>query len=161
MTRASCLVLGIGNLLLSDEGVGIHVVRALEAAGLPPGVDVLDGGTGGFRLISCFQEYDHLVLVDACLDGQPVGTTAVIQPRFASDFPRALSAHDIGLRDLIESVALLGPLPNMFLVTISVAAEQPHGIELSGPVQAAVPRAAAQVRQLAASLASPPACSKK
>jgi hydrogenase maturation protease len=161
MTRASCLVLGIGNLLLSDEGVGIHVVRALEAAGLPPGVDVLDGGTGGFRLISCFQEYDHLVLVDASLDGQPVGTTAVIQPRFANDFPRVLSAHDIGLRDLIESVALLGPLPNMFLVTVSVAAEQPPGIELSGPVQAAVPRAAAQVRQLAVSLASPPACSKK
>ena len=75
------------------------------------------------------------MIVDATIDGQPTGTITVTQPRFASDFPRVLSAHDIGLRDLIESATLLGPLPQMFLVTVSVAADQPMGTELSPPCE--------------------------
>ena len=152
MTRAPCLILGIGNLLLSDEGVGIHVVRSMETEGLPAGVDLLDGGTGGFRLISCFQEYEHLVIVDATIDGQAEGTITVTQPRFASDFPRVLSAHDIGLRDLIESATLLGPLPRLFLVAISVAPEQPMCTELSPPVRAILGRAVEQVQDLVTSM---------
>lgn len=152
MTRAPCLVLGIGNLLLSDEGVGIHVVRALESKRRPADVDLLDGGTGGFRLISCFQDYENIVIVDAMVGRQPPGTSTVTRPRFANDFPRVLSAHDLGLRDLIESAALLGKLPVMFLVAISVAAQQPLGTELSPPVRAAVDGAVAQVQRLVESI---------
>jgi hydrogenase maturation protease len=144
--------LGIGNLLLSDEGVGIHVLSALEAKGLPADIDLLDGGTGGFRLISCFQDYENIVIVDAMVGGQPPGTMTVTQPRFASDFPRVLSAHDIGLRDLIESATLLGELPAMFLVAVTVAAQQPVGTELSPPVRAAVGGAVAQVQRLVESI---------
>ena len=68
MTCDGCLVLGIGNLLLSDEGVGIHVVRALENVPLPPHVCLMDGGTGGFSLIPFFQDYEHVVIVDAAID---------------------------------------------------------------------------------------------
>ena len=62
------------------------------------------------------------------------GTVSVTRPQFASDFPRVLSAHDIGLRDLLETAALLGPWPRMFLVTVSIAAGQSPGVELSSPV---------------------------
>ncbi len=138
MTQSSVLVLGIGNVLLGDEGVGVEAVRALEDIELPPGVDLLDGGTGGFHLLGCFQEYPTVLILDATLDDQEPGTVSVTQPRYAADFPRVLSAHDIGLRDLLESAAILGPLPQMFLITISIAAKQHIHIGLSPPVRAAV-----------------------
>ncbi len=135
-----CLVLGIGNLLLCDEGVGVHVIRKLQQQenDLPKDVELLDGGTGGFHLLGCFRDHEVLVIVDASLDGKPPGTVAVTQPRFAYDFPRVLSSHDIGLRDLIESATLLGPLPQMFLITVSIASDQPMGLELSDSVAAAI-----------------------
>ncbi|HSB36715.1 MAG TPA: hydrogenase maturation protease, partial [Thermoanaerobaculia bacterium] len=114
------LVLGVGNVLLGDEGVGVHAVRRMEQEAWPPHVRLLDGGTGGFHLLSLFQEYGRIVLVDATMDGQPPGTVRVIRPRFASDYPRTLSAHDIGLKDLVESAALLGHAPEVVLVAISV-----------------------------------------
>ncbi|MDH3718703.1 MAG: hydrogenase maturation protease [Planctomycetota bacterium] len=155
MTRPKCLVLGIGNLLLSDEGVGVHVVRALQDVELPGHVELLDGGTGGFHLLGCFQDFACLLIVDATLDEKPPGTVSVRQPRFASDFPRVLSSHDIGLRDLIESATLLGDLPRMFLITVSIAADQPMGLELSVPVRAVIEQVVQQVRTIVQDLVDP------
>ncbi len=115
------LVLGIGNVLMGDEGVGVHVVRRLEQEDLPAHVALLDGGTGGFHLLAELASHDPVVMIDATIDGQPPGTVSVIEPRYASDFPRTLTAHDIGLRDLIVSATLLGQLPRMQLVTVSIA----------------------------------------
>jgi len=143
------LVLGVGNVLLQDEGVGVHVARHLEQGnGLPRNVRVVDGGTGGFHLMGLLSEHDPVVFVDATLDGRPPGSLAVRQPRFASDFPRVLSAHDIGLRDLIEAVALLGHLPRMYLVTVSVAAGQPPQVGLSPPVAGALEGAVQEVQRI-------------
>jgi hydrogenase maturation protease len=103
-------------------------------------VTVAEGGTGGFHLLSYLQDYETVILVDATMDGAPAGTVSLLEPHYASDFPRSLSAHDIGLRDLIESAALLGPLPRMFLITVSIDTVQPTGLSLSGPVEAALPR---------------------
>jgi len=142
------LVLGIGNVLLGDEGVGVHAVRLLEQDAWPPHVKLLDGGTGGFHLLSLFQEFDRIVLVDATMDGKPPGTVRVIRPRFASDYPRTLSAHDIGLKDLVDSAALLGLKPDVVLVVVSVKT-LPEGLhaELSPEVAAALPRVSALVRE--------------
>lgn len=140
-------MLGIGNLVMSDEGVGVLAARRLEEEGVPPGVTVVDGGTGGFHLLSYFAEHDPIVLIDAALDGRPPGAVSVIEPRFLSDFPRSLTAHDIGLRDMIESAALLGPLPKMYLVTISVASVQPVSVVVTPEVEAAIPEALLAVRR--------------
>jgi hydrogenase maturation protease len=148
MTAPRLLVLGIGNLLLGDEGVGVHAVRRLEKEGLPPDVALVDGGTGGFHLLSYFEDYNPIVMIDATMDGRPPGTVALIQPRFASEFPRALSAHDIGLRDLIESAALLRPLPRILLITVSIASMQPMEIELSPPLRDALPAITDLVRKI-------------
>lgn len=142
------LLLGIGNVLMGDEGVGVHVARRLEALGLPPNVHVLDGGTGGFHLLGELARYDPVVMIDATMDGQPAGTVSVIEPRYASDFPRTLTAHDIGLRDLIESATLLGQLPRMRLITISIDDMQAMQTTLSTPVAAAVPEVIARIREL-------------
>lgn len=148
MRRQCVIVLGIGNLLMGDEGVGVHAVRRLAAEILPDGVDVVDGGTGGFHLLSLFQDYPAMVMIDATMDGRPPGTVDVIEPRYASDFPRVLSAHDIGLRDLVESAALLGPLPRIHLVTVSIAKLDGLSLEMSPAVEAAVPRAVEAARAL-------------
>ncbi len=144
------LVLGIGNVLMGDEGVGVHVVRRLEQEDLPAHVALLDGGTGGFHLLAELASHDPVVMIDATIDGQPPGTVSVIEPRYASDFPRTLTAHDIGLRDLIVSATLLGQLPRMQLVTVSIAGVQPMQMTLSAPVETAVPRVVEQVWQLIA-----------
>ncbi len=136
----SLLVLGIGNVLMGDEGAGVHAAWRLQRESLPPGVTVVDGGTGGFHLLSYLQDYETVILVDATMDGELPGTVSLLEPRYASDFPRSLSAHDIGLRDLIESAALLGPLPRTFLITVSIDTVQPTGPQLSAPVEAALPR---------------------
>jgi len=148
--RPRTLVLGIGNLLMGDEGVGVLAARALAGAELGDDVTVLDGGTGGFHLLSCFDGIDRLILVDAAADGAPAGTVRSLQPRFLSEFPRALSAHEIGLRDLLETATLLGDLPPTELVTVSVEEPFEVGAELSPPVAAAVPVVVRRVRELLA-----------
>jgi hydrogenase maturation protease len=125
------LILGIGNILLGDEGIGVHAIKYLEQQQLPDFVDLLDGGTGGFYILSVLETYKTIIMIDATLDDLPAGTLNVIEPKFASDFPKALSSHEIGLKDLIESAALLNHLPKIYLITVSVKEIQDISLELS------------------------------
>ena len=80
------LVLGIGNVLLGDEGVGVHVIQQLEKHEMPTHVTLLDGGTGGFHLLSYLQDYSRVILIDATLDGKEPGTISLIYPKFSNEF---------------------------------------------------------------------------
>ena len=133
--KQEILVLGIGNILLGDEGIGVHAVRALENKTYPGHISFLDGGTGGFHLLSIFQQYKKIILIDATLDGQSPGKVSLLKPKYARDFPQTLSAHDIGLRDLVNSSALLGFFPEISLITISISDNQPLSMELSPEVK--------------------------
>ena len=115
-SRSDILVMGVGNLLLGDEGVGVHAVEYINKRELPPGVDLLDGGTGGFHLLSLVNDYSKMVIIDAADDGNEPGTVRVIKPRFSSDFPKALTTHDIGLKDLIEPATALEQLPEIYIL---------------------------------------------
>lgn len=128
------LILGIGNVLLGDEGIGVHAVRKMEEKIWPGNVRLLDGGTGGFHLLSVFQQYKKIILIDATLDSNKPGKVSLLKPRYAADFPQTLSAHDIGLRDLVNSSALLGFLPEIFLITVSISENQPLSMDLSREV---------------------------
>lgn len=145
--RTPVRIIGIGNLLMGDEGVGVHVARHLaEKCQLPEGVDCLDGGTGSLVLLEPLQTADRIILVDATMDGAPPGTLRRLVPKFASEFPPALAAHDIGLRDLLDSFYLMGDEPpDVTLFTISIAEMQNMVAELSPKVAAAVPLAASMV----------------
>jgi hydrogenase maturation protease len=128
---APVLVLGIGNVLMGDEGVGVHVVRRIELEPLPTNVRCLDGGTGSFLLLESMQEAARVVLIDATVDGNPPGTLRRLTPRFSSEYPATLTAHDIGLKDLLDAAYLLGGLLDVTLFTISIAAPQDLGMDLS------------------------------
>ena len=133
---------------MGDEGVGVHAIRELQHEPLPSGVELLDGGTGGFHLLSYLQDFQRVIMIDATMDGKPPGTTSVLRPRFASDFPRALSAHDIGLRDLVETAILTHRLPDIHLITVSIAKIQHMHMELSPDVHAALPDVTGRVREI-------------
>ena len=138
-TASGILVLGIGNLLMGDEGAGVHYALLMEAENLPENVDVMDGGTAGFQLLEALESHAHIIMVDATLDGGKPGTIREIRPRFSSDFPKSLSTHDIGLKDLIEALYLAGRVPGIHLFTVSIAAVQPMQIDLSPAVEAVLP----------------------
>ena len=142
------LILGIGNVLMGDEGVGVHSIKALEKKSLSQEVDILDGGTGGFHLMAYFQEYVNVIMIDATMDKKPAGTVSVIEPKFASDFPKSLSAHDIGLKDMIESITILGNVPKIYLITVTIDSVQSMQMELSDKVKAAIPNVFQKIEEL-------------
>lgn len=140
-------VIGLGNILQRDEGAGIHAVRHLRDRGaLPAEVECMDGGTGGFILLEALQDARRVILIDATDDGQAPGTITRRAPRFARDYPPSLAAHDIGLRDLLETSELLGRAPATLLFTISIRMPQELGTELSPEVAASMPHLATLVR---------------
>ena len=144
----SILVMGVGNYLMGDEGIGVHIIQEMAKMDLPENVDILDGGTGGFTLLGCFEAYPVIVFVDATMDGKSPGTLSLIEPRFASDFPNALSVHDVGLKDMVEAVYLMDEVPEIYLLTISIAELKPMTIELSEAVKGSIPQAIDKIIQL-------------
>ena len=138
MIKNNTLILGIGNYLMADEGLGVHLAERLLKEELPLGVDVLDGGTGGFHLLEYFEQYERVIIVDATLDGQQAGTIRLIKPHFASDFPQAMSTHDIGLKDLVGALQLLGTMPEIDLYVVSIKSIQEQGVELSQEISIAI-----------------------
>ena len=82
------MVLGIGNILLGDEGVGVHTVRELDELDLPDNVTCLDGGTGGLNLLEPMQNADHVIIIDATIDDAPIGQLRRLVPKYSRDYPR-------------------------------------------------------------------------
>ncbi|MCP4993214.1 MAG: hydrogenase maturation protease [Gammaproteobacteria bacterium] len=108
------LILGIGNILLTDEGAGIHILNYLEQHfHLPAGIKLLDGGTLSFTLSPDLAAADQLVVVDAAHMGGPPG---MVRTYLDGDFDAfigkaKLSAHEVGLADLVDIARLTEHLP--------------------------------------------------
>jgi hydrogenase maturation protease len=147
MGKKKTLILGIGNYLMCDEGIGVHVAEQLQHEILPPDVEVLDGGTGGFHLLEYFENHAHVILVDATLDGREPGTIRKIKPRFATDFPPAMSTHDIGLKDMVSALQFMDKMPEIDLFVVSIASIQEQGIELTPPVKSKIPEIVQLVKE--------------
>ena len=139
------LVLGLGNVLMGDEGVGVHVVRAVENHTLPAYVECLDGGTGGFTLLEPLQEAGRIILIDAAADGNPIGTVTRTTPRFSRDYPPTLTAHDIGVKDLLDVFYIQGGSPDVILYAITIDPQQPISMELSEVIAKAAEVAVAEI----------------
>ncbi len=108
------LILGIGNNLLTDEGVGVHVVRYLEQHHADtPGVTFLDGGTLSFTLAEPIAEHDNLIVVDAARFGQAAGTMRCLEGDEMDCYltGNRASVHEVGLMDLFDISRLSGTFP--------------------------------------------------
>jgi len=143
------LLLGIGNFLMGDEGIGVQFIHQLAEQDIEfPNTDIMDGGVGGFTLMGHFDAYDKVIFVDATMDGKAPGTVSLIKPRFSSDFPKGLTAHDFGLKDMVESMFLLGRVPTLYLFTISIEEIKPMTVDLSPAVAASLPVLETEVGRL-------------
>jgi hydrogenase maturation protease len=140
-----CTIIGIGNLLMGDEGIGVHVVRHLESMSLPADVACIDGGTGGLHLLEPLQQSPRVILIDATNDGGEPGGVRRLRPRYARDYPSTLTAHDIGLKDMLDAMELLEDVPNITLFAVSIAPPGDLSTELSPPLRRRVPEIAAMV----------------
>lgn len=136
------LVLGIGNVLMGDEGIGVHAVRHLEQLRLPENVRCLDGGTGSFLLLESMQLASRIILIDATIDGKPPGTVTRLTPQFSSDYPPTLTAHDIGLKDLLDAAYFTSGALSVTLFAVSIEPPKGIGMELSPVIGEAVPHIA-------------------
>ena len=132
------LVLGLGNTLLADDGVGVHVVRRLARdRHAPPGLHAVDGGTLGFRLLDHVTRSDAVLVIDAADFGEPGGTIRLLdRDALASHISRGgrRSAHEAGLVDLLTLARLDGWAPGR----LALLGIQPQlidwGEQLSEPV---------------------------
>ena len=128
------LVLGLGNVLMGDEGIGVYVARAIEEKLTRhpiPDVECMDGGTGGFTLLGTLQDAGRIILIDAANDGNPEGTVTRTTPRFARDYPPTLTAHDVGMKDLLDIFYIQGGHHEIVLYAITIDPKQPIRMSLS------------------------------
>jgi hydrogenase maturation protease len=135
------LVLGLGNILLSDEGVGVRVVEAMGQAALPPDVEILDGGTAGVDLLDTLADRRKVVVIDA-IDGDIApGTVLRLTPEeLVPRHEPGVSLHDLGLVETLALARHLDASPEE-VVIIGV---RPHsvecGLELSAQIRELVPK---------------------
>jgi len=115
MGNRDVLVLGLGNTLLADDGVGVHVVRQLAGdPDTPPCLRTLDGGTLGFRLMDALTRSESVILVDAAQLRAPAGTLRLLDGHALADHVSRggrMSAHEAGLVDLLTLARLMGWIP--------------------------------------------------
>lgn len=148
------LVLGLGNLLLRDEGVGVRVVEVLaERYALPAEVEVVDGGTAGMDLLNTLAGCDHLLICDAVRTGGPPGSVVkLVGEQVPALFQTRCSPHQLGLSDLLATLTLTGEAPAALTLIGIVPADLRLGLELSPEVTAVVGQAveslAAELREL-------------
>jgi hydrogenase maturation protease len=110
--RKPVLVLGIGNVLLADEGIGIHVIEELQKIPLPENVEIADGGTSGADLIDILAEREKVIIVDSVQTDDKAGTIR----KFTLDnlwntSNNAVSLHNVGISETIRMTEILGCKP--------------------------------------------------
>jgi hydrogenase maturation protease len=143
------MVLGLGNTLLADDGVGVHIVRRLSAdAATPPWIRPVDGGTMGFRLTSLLRDTGAVLIIDAADLSAAPGTMRLLDKAALGRHvarTKTSSAHEAGLADLLGLMRLEDIVP----IYLAVLAIQPFvvgwGDRLSAPVEAIVPPACMMV----------------
>ncbi len=135
------VVLGVGNLLLSDEGVGVHVANKLMEMDLPPGVQVVEGGTDGFRLMNVVTEAARLIVVDAVKGGGPPGSIYRFDIKDAPTYPDEYktSVHQIGILEVVHLSELVGEAPETTIIGVEPKSLD-MGMELSPEVKAKLSR---------------------
>jgi hydrogenase maturation protease len=154
MIKSSCLVLAIGNLLMTDEGAGIHTLNYLiKHNGATDSIVYMDGGTLSFSIAAHIENADQLIIIDAAeLSAEPGSVEVFTGRRMLAQLGRCkLSVHEVGLIDLMDMVRLSERMPARHaLVGIQPLTIAEWGVEPSLPVQQAIPRAAQAVNQILA-----------
>ncbi len=139
--QRNIVILGIGNILLSDEGVGVYVANELLKCALPEYVTVVEGGTDGFRLLNVIMEADRLIIVDAVRGGGEPGSIYRFDIDDVKKCPAGFktSVHQVGILEVIDLSGLIGKTPHTTIIGIEPKSLE-MGMELSSEISEKVPR---------------------
>lgn len=133
------MVIGVGNLLLKDEGIGIHVANALQKLNLPQGVEIIDGGTSP-DLLAYAEAGDKLIIIDAARAGGEPGTVYRLRPAdLATETGGTFSVHDLGIEQSLRMMALIGNEPKEIVIIGVEPKEIDWGTEPSAALQPKIP----------------------
>ncbi len=147
--RKKALVLGIGNVLLRDEGFGVRATEYFEGHfSFGPDVVCLDGGTSGLGLLSYIEDYTHIIVVDAVAANGSPGKIFRIPGEEVQKWPslKSSTAHQIGLRDLLAIARFQGLNPELMIIGV-IPKDISAGLELTPVIKKAVPLAAEAIAE--------------
>jgi hydrogenase maturation protease len=138
-SAAKTVVVGIGNLIRTDDGFGLHALERLQRdARVPTGVTFIDGGTYGLELLTYISDSTHLLLLDAIDVGEPPGTVVRMANEELRGLPGAASVHQVGLADLLATLPLVSTTPREIVLLGVAPLSTDWGTELTAPVAAAL-----------------------
>lgn len=142
------LILGVGNVLLKDEGVGVHVVRELKKRKYPPEVSIIDGGTAGLDLLYLIEDASRLIIIDATNGDAEPGAVFRFSPEELDDFIPSInnSLHQIGLLEVLHLGRAMGILPPTVIFGVQPAVID-WGMELSQELSERLPQLVSQVEE--------------
>jgi hydrogenase maturation protease len=120
MDKKHITILGLGNILLADEGFGVHFVRYFEDRyNLPEGVEIVDGGVMGYVLLDIFDRSDIMIVIDCIkLDDSPGSIYRFTHEEFLTKIPPPTSAHEVKFSDVLIKAEMMGELPMMIFLCI-------------------------------------------
>ena len=144
------LILGVGNVIMGDEGFGVHVARRLKEFELPDNVRVEEGGVGGFNLLGSLEGVQRLIAVDIMMIDLLPGEVCLFKPGpdFGEPGKRIISFHQVGVLELVQMWGLLGHEPEVFFM-VTPPQKMEWGTEMSPPVAAAANQAVTMLKELA------------
>lgn len=138
-SRVRRVIVGVGNLLLKDEGIGVHVVRALQELNLPHDIQVIDGGTSP-DLPYYLKDVDKLIIIDAVKAGGKPGVIYRLHPHDLNiESKGIISAHELGLGQSLKIMSLMGSEPKEIVIIGIEPKEIDWGTEVSAELQQKIP----------------------
>ncbi len=135
------LILGVGNLLLKDDGFGVHFIKSLRAVDFPSNISVLEAGTVSHQLLPLLHEIDHLIVVDVVEAGDTPGSLFRFSPddmKFPSE--QKVSLHQISLIDVLNMAELTGGKPQTIIIGVQPKDVSSWSTDLSDELTTVIPR---------------------
>jgi len=150
--KQNILILGIGNILQKDDGIGSHIISYIlkNHSDIPDNIEVVDGGTAGFDLIPVMKDRDKIVIIDALRVDDKPGSIYRFSPDYIAQPKVSFSLHDAGLKTIIDSLKVMGDSPNIEIIGIVPEDINTLDIGITKSVKESIPRAVEQILEAAA-----------
>lgn len=134
------VLMGVGNLLLKDEGIGVHVIQEMQKLDMPQNIELIDGGTGGLDIIYLVGDAERLIVVDAVDSGSEPGTIFKLNPEDVNSTPgeNQMSLHQVGLLEVLAMVKQMTDCKEIIIVGVQPK-EIDWGMELTPELEEKVP----------------------
>lgn len=135
----SIAIIGIGNILRKDDGIGVHVINELEKEGLPSTIQLVDGGTSTLDMLGYFLDYERIIVVDCLKAGYEPGTIYKIKAEDIKNYKKeSLSIHDVQILDVVKMANMMDKFPSVVIFGIEPK-EIEFDLELSNVMKSKIP----------------------